>query len=105
MINLDDLDPTKEYDLGQGWTFKPVLGSRLSFPEDTIVGASVNHLLPNGEMCAGIVRWIKSGDDEKYNRPIWDIIQRNPLTLDPSIQCPRHPESHGYIREGKWVNA
>lgn len=34
----------------------------------------------------------------------WDVLQKEPLTLSPSILC-RACGSHGYIREGKWVQA
>jgi uncharacterized protein DUF6527 len=34
----------------------------------------------------------------------WDIVQREPLTLTPSILC-RVCGSHGFITNGKWVAA
>lgn len=37
------------------------------------------------------------------NVPIWDVMQMEPLTLSPSIQCVGHERHHGHIREGKWV--
>ncbi len=39
---------------------------------------------------------------EVFKGHVWQILQEEPLTLDPSIhrlEC----GCHGYIREGKWV--
>lgn len=37
--------------------------------------------------------------------PVWDTVQQEPLTLSPSIQCVGHAHHHGFIRDGKWVQA
>ena len=37
--------------------------------------------------------------------PVWDVIQEEPLTLSPSVQCQGHAHHHGFIRDGKWVPA
>lgn len=34
----------------------------------------------------------------------WRVWSWDPLTLEPSIECPEH-RCHGWIREGKWVPA
>lgn len=34
----------------------------------------------------------------------WTVVQRNPLTLSPSLLC-KNCGLHGFIREGKWVKA
>lgn len=35
----------------------------------------------------------------------WTVDSWDPLTLSPSIQCREHPHHHGFIKEGKWVQA
>lgn len=34
---------------------------------------------------------------------LWTLEKREPLTLSPSFRC--HCGHHGFIREGKWVEA
>lgn len=34
----------------------------------------------------------------------WELLQESPLTMSPSILC-RACKVHGYIRDGKWVQA
>lgn len=36
--------------------------------------------------------------------PPWSIASRDPLTIDPSIDCGACAV-HGWIRDGAWVNA
>lgn len=42
-------------------------------------------------------------------RNLWTVESWEPLTLSPSIQCHeldgKTPSYHGWIREGRWVNA
>lgn len=35
--------------------------------------------------------------------PVWEVVQADPLTLSPSIQCEGHANHHGHIRDGIWV--
>jgi hypothetical protein len=37
------------------------------------------------------------------DRAVWTVEQEDPLTLSPSIAAPCG--CHGFIREGKWVDA
>lgn len=39
------------------------------------------------------------------DRNWWDVVSWEPLTINPSIQLLAPSCCHGYIREGKWVNA
>jgi hypothetical protein len=39
------------------------------------------------------------------NESWWDLISLEPLHVEPSIQFLNPSCCHGYIREGKWVNA
>jgi hypothetical protein len=36
-------------------------------------------------------------------RVTWQVLSWEPLTLDPSIRC--HCGDHGWVREGRWVQA
>lgn len=38
------------------------------------------------------------------DREVWTLVQEDPLTLFPSLQCHCCPH-HGWIREGRWVPA
>ncbi len=51
---------------------------------------------------------VKGPVQEKLSpdKPKWDVIQMEPLTLSPSILCTAEKGgcgAHGHIREGKWV--
>lgn len=37
------------------------------------------------------------------NTDYWTVESYDPLTISPSIQCRKHPEHHGFIKEGKWI--
>lgn len=39
--------------------------------------------------------------------PTWELKSLEPFHVEPSIltTCHNHPEHHGFIREGKWINA
>ena len=39
-----------------------------------------------------------------FRFPQWTLVQREPLTVTPSILCVDHG-THGFITDGKWVNA
>lgn len=66
------------------------------------------HEHPNakdGPPCAGYVHFRGRPDRRSgENRPAWEIVQDEPLTLSPSLLC-RTCGSHGFIRNGKWVPA
>lgn len=51
----------------------------------------------NGQRCWG--GWIPVTGEYR-----WDVVSREPLTLNPSILC-NACGAHGWIREGKWVSA
>jgi hypothetical protein len=51
--------------------------------------------------CCGSVFWsVPEGDQ----RPTWQLVSRDPLTLSPSLLC-RVCGNHGWIRNGKWEPA
>ena len=75
---------------------------------DLYAGATVKHLRPDGTPCAGFIsirggKWSKEFEGMPSHQS-WELVQREPLTLSPSLQCRACPD-HGFIREGKWVRA
>lgn len=58
--------------------------------------------------CRHNVEWsILFNHGEKYervfpNRPKWKVENFDPLTISPSVNCGC---CHGFIKEGKWIDA
>ena len=98
MIRLDSWDGS-EVDMGHGVFVRGAVDK-----DGDIALLTVAFTRPEGR-CEGGVSIKPSADNEKYDRPVWTILKRNPLELTPSILCPRHPEEHGWIRHGRWVPA
>lgn len=93
-------------------------------PPDNAVYLDVDHAMVPAAWCgdtAGITEWHRKRDGTwcqgwvafngsqwalafKGNPAFqgWDVVQWEPLTLSPSIQC-RACGSHGHITNGKWV--
>jgi len=89
-------------DLAEGWT---------DLGNDHLIRRTVNVA---GEQYGfieahrdGAVQWCYGGltrTGMDVGRPMWDVVQEEPLTLHPSIEC-TVCGSHGFIREGRWVPA
>ncbi len=64
------------------------------------------HKKADGTWCSGWVAFRGSKWERGFTQGItaWDVLQRDPLTLSPSLLC-RTCGDHGFIREGKWVKA
>lgn len=66
------------------------------------------HLRLNGKWCNGWVPFRGSAWGKQFEGvgdwQGWDVVQREPLTLTPSILC-RACGSHGHITAGLWVPA
>lgn len=65
------------------------------------VGIHEWHKDNNGEWCVGYVPFV---DTALASGDAWDVQSLDPLTISPSLLC-RHCSSHGFIREGRWVEA
>lgn len=58
----------------------------------------------NNEPCSGGIMFDLPGVAEAFpGRPLWQLIQLEPLTVSPSLLC--DCGHHGFIREGEWVPA
>lgn len=64
------------------------------------------HQKADGNWCCGWVCFAGSTWAKEFNGRIstWDVVQREPLTLTPSILC-RVCQNHGFITNGRWVPA
>lgn len=51
--------------------------------------------------CAGGFSWWRPR--EEAGRPIWTLNSLEPLDLAPSFLC--HCQFHGFVRQGRWVQA
>jgi hypothetical protein len=62
------------------------------------------HLSPQGIWCRGWIAFRGRAWANSFKSIIvgWDVIQREPLTLTPSLLCTACG-SHGYITDGRWV--
>lgn len=81
-------------------------GHRLSFKQFEGETSGVDWWHPVGDgWCKGWVdfrgsKWaVQFGPDTG-----WQVVQREPLTLQPSILC-RVCQTHGFITNGQWVKA
>lgn len=54
--------------------------------------------------CGGGLHFDNSEIAKKGNRPTWQVVQLEPLTITPSIVC-GCGDQHGWITDGKYVKA
>ncbi len=75
-------------------------------PDVDPIGAIIRHPGLRGEECEGSILFAsevaRKVFKEKYN--FWTVVSFQPLTLQPSIQCPVCSD-HGFITNGMWVPA
>lgn len=60
--------------------------------------------------CAGGLHFSNSNIAAKEGRPMWTVVSLEPMTITPSIRCSCDTKfsgqgQHGYITNGRWVNA
>ena len=97
-------------DLGHGHTLKFTSWSPdrelnpqyINVPDISPIGAVID----TGNDCRSGIMFDLPGVREVIgpNRPVWQVISWEPLTLSPSLLCQLCGD-HGFIREGKWVPA
>lgn len=117
------------HDLGSGHYFTWLVGDPATHPTDdarlldwddegyTLVGIIESH--PAGPahdgarvaafdegMCGGAVMFVPATGEPE--RPIWQVVSLVPLHIEPSVHCTPDKGgcgSHGWIRDGRWVEA
>ena len=90
----DDSEPVG--DTGHGW-LKYV--ARLEDGEDPFGGYDFH--LHEGDLCFGYVSWRPYSAMKASGHT---LLSASPLTISPSLACRGCP-SHGFIRDGLWVDA
>lgn len=91
-ISEDDFVKDWPVDLSKG-----IRGSYVQHRNKT-AGILICHRLENGSGCAASAFWRKIDD-----RPVWKLVEEQPLTLEESIRC--DCGLHGWIRKGVWEHA
>jgi len=70
-------------------------------------GGILWHRKADGGWCCGAwylrIPMYKGQPAAPTNVDIWQLASKEPLTLSPSFLC--HCGHHGFIRDGKWVQA
>lgn len=99
-------EPIIGLDLGSGVFISPFTASYV--PEGEHAGGIVWHTHPDGQLCGGAVLF--AVDPDRPDRPVWDVVSWDPLTITPSVlahNAPSQPEGclHGFITDGLWVPA
>lgn len=85
-------------DIGSGHVIAPVLDK-----DGNLIGLADEHPGKTpGSVCYGSVAL--EGSSWASDGHTWRLVQREPLTLEPSILCTVCGD-HGWIRDGRWVPA
>jgi len=94
---------TTTYDLGGGHQARFYRTSIAEWP----IGAVDLHQTPDGRPCGcslpfadSPVAWRTQADGSVL--PGWQVVSYDPLTLVPSVVCPRCG-AHGFIQAGRWL--
>lgn len=97
----------QDLDLGSGVSLR----FTQRYQTDEVIGAIIRHPRkdtpsvppPTSEpgMCEGSI-WFVEWDPSRP-RPLWQVVQEQPLTLTPSILC--HCGLHGFVTNGSWIPA
>lgn len=104
--------------LGEGHTYKWTSGKVGHFEDVGLprlqrdgeemlrVGIIENHRKADGMTCGGYAAVAKPlhPSEREAQAPKWAVVKFEPLTLHPSLLCDSCG-SHGFIQEGRWVNA
>jgi hypothetical protein len=96
-----------EYDLDLGNGHYAAFWKAQNDPDGTRRG--LVHYHPAGPQgtetgrCAGSIAFDTDDRPENAGRPKWHLESMEPLTVSPSLLC-RSCGSHGWIRQGRWVD-
>lgn len=71
-----------------------------------VAGIQEYHEKADGAWCCGWIQFAGASWAREFKEPItaWSVVQREPLTLTPSILC-KACGNHGHITNGRWVPA
>lgn len=100
--------PTNGIDIGSGQAILFVTTARSPLTiagHEHAYGLLWYHRRPDGAACSGGVAFEGNGIDDGAH---WTVESEEPLTLAPSIHCVAEAGGcgmHGWIREGRWVQA
>lgn len=92
---------------GPGHSLEPISSSEFDPPRRTIGYIETHPRLDNGEPCKGFLFTDRQARDRETTedlRPLWTVVRLDPITLTPSIACPRCG-AHGHVTDGRWVPA
>lgn len=80
-------------------------GNTDNCPESTIVGWAFIHPWEayTGGECFGLIYVRDPFGNSERPVPVWTVVQEEPLTITPSVNCVGHPPWHGFITEGRWI--
>ncbi|MGH2663669.1 MAG: hypothetical protein ACRDH8_12885 [Actinomycetota bacterium] len=93
----------RELHLGGGLILTAIKGYKV----DDIVGfvfrhpSAVGKAIPGGGSCEGL---IPITPEYAKGEECWEVRSWNLLTIEPSFACTIHPEVHGRITGGLWVD-
>lgn len=90
--------PDDAIDIGGGHFIEIVLY------EGEAAGINDWHRRPDGTWCKGWISFNGSAWGKQFGNVGWDVVQREPLTLTPSLAC-RVCGDHGHVTNGRWVPA
>jgi hypothetical protein len=72
-----------------------------SYHMEDRAGIIIEHLTPKGRPHeVSLMFDLNQVREDHPGRNLWQVIQTDPLTLNPSIHC--RCGDHGWIKEGKW---
>lgn len=95
------IDPKVPLDLGDGRMLRFTIAKQ----GGPAIGAVEEH--PDqrdpSNVCAGSLMF-DTPEGRQFHGPYWQIVQEEPLTLSPSVLCTQCG-NHGFIRDGKWIEA
>ena len=89
--------PDRGMDIGSGVKVYPVHDKDGAF-----VGIIEEHIGKDGAPCSGYCHFRHAANPDTVSS--WVVESFEPLTLSPSVLC-RTCGHHGFIRQGKWIEA
>lgn len=111
--NLDEANYDDPYDFGEGvtgyyvgWCPDRDLNPQYEgVPDEPRYALHLDHPNPAGGRCTSAVTFESEVQLRvEPGRTTWTVDSWDPLTISPSVLC-RRCGHHGFVRDGRWVNA